>query len=190
MVVAGVGIWIAFSSGSTLRLFHTETLEHLQDINIATPVHHTLPGKILLLSFLLLRAASGLVKVLCLCSPLQFKIYCPNFLWNSLYSIGNSTGIQTCFLSHLVIIESTLIEMPVLRWCRENVLCRRQCSSCSFCFSFHSFISAKRCIRNAPFIPFPVLQAYSWSFLCAPSFISRPNSNTCTSFCKLVRMSF
>uniref|UniRef100_A0AAX7V6E3 Rho guanine nucleotide exchange factor 10 n=1 Tax=Astatotilapia calliptera TaxID=8154 RepID=A0AAX7V6E3_ASTCA len=39
MVVAGVGIWIAFSSGSTLRLFHTETLEHLQDINIATPVH-------------------------------------------------------------------------------------------------------------------------------------------------------
>lgn len=45
MVVAGVGIWIAFSSGSTLRLFHTETLEHLQDINIATPVHSILPGK-------------------------------------------------------------------------------------------------------------------------------------------------
>ncbi|KAK5916554.1 hypothetical protein CgunFtcFv8_011527 [Champsocephalus gunnari] len=44
MVVAGVGIWIASSSGSTLRLFHTETLEHLQDINIATPVHNTLPG--------------------------------------------------------------------------------------------------------------------------------------------------
>lgn len=46
MVVAGVGIWIAFSSGSTLRLFHTETLEHLQDINIATPVNNILPGKI------------------------------------------------------------------------------------------------------------------------------------------------
>jgi len=45
MVVAGVGIWIAFSSGSTLRLFHTETLEHLQDINIATPVHNILAGK-------------------------------------------------------------------------------------------------------------------------------------------------
>ncbi|XP_047467973.1 rho guanine nucleotide exchange factor 10 isoform X2 [Mugil cephalus] len=44
MVVAGVGIWIAFSSGSSLRLFHTETLEHLQDINIATPVHNILPG--------------------------------------------------------------------------------------------------------------------------------------------------
>uniref|UniRef100_A0A3Q2Y9D2 Rho guanine nucleotide exchange factor 10 n=1 Tax=Hippocampus comes TaxID=109280 RepID=A0A3Q2Y9D2_HIPCM len=44
MVVAGVGIWIAFSSGSTLRLFHTETLEHLQDINIATPVNNILPG--------------------------------------------------------------------------------------------------------------------------------------------------
>ncbi|XP_041711313.1 rho guanine nucleotide exchange factor 10 isoform X3 [Coregonus clupeaformis] len=44
MVVAGVGIWIAFSSGSTLRLFHTETLDHLQDINIATPVHNILAG--------------------------------------------------------------------------------------------------------------------------------------------------
>ncbi|XP_077476533.1 rho guanine nucleotide exchange factor 10 isoform X1 [Stigmatopora argus] len=44
MVVAGVGIWIAFSTSSTLRLFHTETLEHLQDINVATPVNNILPG--------------------------------------------------------------------------------------------------------------------------------------------------
>ncbi|XP_067224058.1 rho guanine nucleotide exchange factor 10 isoform X5 [Chanodichthys erythropterus] len=42
MVVAGVGIWISFSSGSTLRLFHTETLDHLQDINIATAVNNIL----------------------------------------------------------------------------------------------------------------------------------------------------
>lgn len=46
MAVAGVGIWVAFTSGSTLRLFHTETLQHLQDINIATPVHHLLPGRV------------------------------------------------------------------------------------------------------------------------------------------------
>lgn len=46
MVVAGVGIWISFSSGSTLRLFHTETLDHLQDINIATAVNNILPGTI------------------------------------------------------------------------------------------------------------------------------------------------
>uniref|UniRef100_A0A674HYX7 Rho guanine nucleotide exchange factor 10 n=1 Tax=Terrapene triunguis TaxID=2587831 RepID=A0A674HYX7_9SAUR len=45
MAVAGVGIWIAFTSGSTLRLFHTETLKHLQDINIATPVHNMLSGQ-------------------------------------------------------------------------------------------------------------------------------------------------
>ncbi|XP_039385447.1 rho guanine nucleotide exchange factor 10 isoform X1 [Mauremys reevesii] len=45
MAVAGVGIWIAFTSGSTLRLFHTETLKHLQDINIATPVHNILSGQ-------------------------------------------------------------------------------------------------------------------------------------------------
>uniref|UniRef100_A0A673L5L3 Rho guanine nucleotide exchange factor 10 n=1 Tax=Sinocyclocheilus rhinocerous TaxID=307959 RepID=A0A673L5L3_9TELE len=45
MVVAGVGIWISFSTGSTLRLFHTETLDHLQDINIATAVNNLLPGQ-------------------------------------------------------------------------------------------------------------------------------------------------
>ncbi|EGV97118.1 rho guanine nucleotide exchange factor 10 isoform X5 [Cricetulus griseus] len=44
MAVAGVGIWIAFTSGSTLRLFHTETLKHLQDVNIDAPVHSMLPG--------------------------------------------------------------------------------------------------------------------------------------------------
>lgn len=45
MAVAGVGVWTAFTSGSTLRLFHTETLRHLQDVNVATPVHHLLPGR-------------------------------------------------------------------------------------------------------------------------------------------------
>ncbi|XP_018588130.2 rho guanine nucleotide exchange factor 10 isoform X2 [Scleropages formosus] len=62
MVVAGVGIWIAFSSGSTLRLFHTETLVHLQDINIATPVHHMLTGhqRVLVSSLL---ACHGLLLV-------------------------------------------------------------------------------------------------------------------------------
>ncbi|XP_023558393.1 rho guanine nucleotide exchange factor 10 isoform X10 [Octodon degus] len=44
MAVAGVGLWLAFTTGSTLRLFHTETLKHLQDVNIAAPVHSMLPG--------------------------------------------------------------------------------------------------------------------------------------------------
>ncbi|XP_016047280.1 rho guanine nucleotide exchange factor 10 isoform X3 [Erinaceus europaeus] len=44
MAVSGVGIWIAFTSGSTLRLFHTETLKHLQDVSVATPVSHMLAG--------------------------------------------------------------------------------------------------------------------------------------------------
>ncbi|XP_030230817.1 rho guanine nucleotide exchange factor 10-like protein isoform X4 [Gadus morhua] len=36
MVRAGGGVWMAFSEGSSIRLFHTETLEHLQEINIST----------------------------------------------------------------------------------------------------------------------------------------------------------
>ncbi|TRY64762.1 hypothetical protein DNTS_017637 [Danionella cerebrum] len=37
MVQAGGGVWMAFSEGSSVRLFHTETLEHLQEINISAP---------------------------------------------------------------------------------------------------------------------------------------------------------
>lgn len=36
MVCAGGGVWMAFSEGSSIRLFHTETLELLQEINIST----------------------------------------------------------------------------------------------------------------------------------------------------------
>lgn len=48
MVKAGSGVWMAFSSGSSIRLFHTETLEHLQEINIATRTTFLLPGEALL----------------------------------------------------------------------------------------------------------------------------------------------
>ncbi|XP_053941644.1 rho guanine nucleotide exchange factor 10-like protein isoform X3 [Cuculus canorus] len=44
MIKAGSGVWMAFSSGSSIRLFHTETLEHLQEINIATRTTFVLPG--------------------------------------------------------------------------------------------------------------------------------------------------
>ncbi|XP_032369533.1 rho guanine nucleotide exchange factor 10-like protein isoform X1 [Etheostoma spectabile] len=36
MACAGGGAWMAFSEGSSIRLFHTETLELLQEINIST----------------------------------------------------------------------------------------------------------------------------------------------------------
>lgn len=45
MIKAGSGVWMAFSSGSSIRLFHTETLEHLQEINIATRTTFVLPGR-------------------------------------------------------------------------------------------------------------------------------------------------
>uniref|UniRef100_A0A8B9G914 Rho guanine nucleotide exchange factor 10-like protein n=1 Tax=Amazona collaria TaxID=241587 RepID=A0A8B9G914_9PSIT len=44
MIKAGSGVWMAFSVGSSIRLFHTETLEHLQEINIATRTTFVLPG--------------------------------------------------------------------------------------------------------------------------------------------------
>ncbi|XP_072512604.1 rho guanine nucleotide exchange factor 10-like protein isoform X6 [Salminus brasiliensis] len=45
MVRAGGGVWMGFSEGSSLRLFHTETLEHLQEINISTRSAYLSPGQ-------------------------------------------------------------------------------------------------------------------------------------------------
>lgn len=52
MIRAGGGVWMAFSEGSSIRLFHTETLELLQEINISTRTL-LLPGKGLLPPMLL-----------------------------------------------------------------------------------------------------------------------------------------
>ncbi|XP_071944892.1 rho guanine nucleotide exchange factor 10-like [Antedon mediterranea] len=38
MVIAGVGVWIALKDLDTIRLFHTETLQLLQDISVSSPV--------------------------------------------------------------------------------------------------------------------------------------------------------
>ncbi|XP_053096836.1 rho guanine nucleotide exchange factor 10-like protein isoform X4 [Pangasianodon hypophthalmus] len=54
MVRAGGGVWMAFSEGSSLRLFHTETLEHLQEINISTRSAYLSPGQTVCVTSLLI----------------------------------------------------------------------------------------------------------------------------------------
>nr|XP_060614765.1 rho guanine nucleotide exchange factor 10-like protein isoform X4 [Anolis sagrei ordinatus] len=44
-IKAGSGVWMAFLLGSSIRLFHTETLELLQEINVATRTTFALPGQ-------------------------------------------------------------------------------------------------------------------------------------------------
>ncbi|XP_067826705.1 rho guanine nucleotide exchange factor 10-like protein isoform X2 [Heptranchias perlo] len=45
MMKAGGGVWMAFSAGSSIRLFHTETLEHLQEINVVPRSTLFTPGQ-------------------------------------------------------------------------------------------------------------------------------------------------
>ena len=42
MAVAGVGLWVALQSSSTVSLYHTESFIHMQDINIANNVSRVL----------------------------------------------------------------------------------------------------------------------------------------------------
>ncbi|XP_042562538.1 rho guanine nucleotide exchange factor 10-like protein, partial [Clupea harengus] len=72
MVRAGGGVWMAFSEGSSLRLFHTETLEHLQEINVSTRPAYLDPGQ----------------KAICVTSLL----ICQGLLW-----VGTAQGIIVTF---------------------------------------------------------------------------------------------
>ena len=44
MVKAGVGLVVSFRNCSLIRLYHLETFQHLQDINIASSVRRLLEG--------------------------------------------------------------------------------------------------------------------------------------------------
>ncbi|XP_077998334.1 rho guanine nucleotide exchange factor 10-like [Glandiceps talaboti] len=44
MVRAGVGVWVSMKNKATIRLFHTETLQYLQEINIYAPIGRMLQG--------------------------------------------------------------------------------------------------------------------------------------------------
>ena len=46
MVVAGVGVWVSFQTLDIIRLFHTETFEHLQDISLASPIGRMVAGRL------------------------------------------------------------------------------------------------------------------------------------------------
>ncbi|XP_074538407.1 rho guanine nucleotide exchange factor 10-like protein [Halichoeres trimaculatus] len=53
MVRSGGGVWMAFSRGSSIHLFHTETLEALQEVNISTRTAHLTPGQVCVSSLLI-----------------------------------------------------------------------------------------------------------------------------------------
>ncbi|CAK6974425.1 LOW QUALITY PROTEIN: rho guanine nucleotide exchange factor 10-like protein [Scomber scombrus] len=70
MVHSGGGVWMAFTQGSSIHLFHTETLEPLQEVNISTRTAHLTPGKVCVSSLLI----------------------CQGLLW-----VGTSQGIMFTF---------------------------------------------------------------------------------------------
>ncbi|XP_068589224.1 rho guanine nucleotide exchange factor 10-like protein [Cebidichthys violaceus] len=53
MIRSGGGVWMAFTQGSSIQLFHTETLELLQEVNISTRNSHLTPGQVCVSSLLI-----------------------------------------------------------------------------------------------------------------------------------------
>ncbi|KAK9515897.1 hypothetical protein VZT92_026497 [Zoarces viviparus] len=53
MIRSGGGVWMAFTQGSSIHLFHTETLEPLQEVNISTRTAHLTPAQVCVSSLLI-----------------------------------------------------------------------------------------------------------------------------------------
>lgn len=70
MVQSGGGVWMAFSQGSSIHLFHTETLEQLQEVNISARTTSLTTGQHFVSSLLI----------------------CKGQLW-----VGTSEGLVLCF---------------------------------------------------------------------------------------------
>nr|KAG5704758.1 hypothetical protein BaRGS_005214 [Batillaria attramentaria] len=45
MVRCGVGVWVAFHNSAVLRLFHTETMENLQEMSVANTINRVLADR-------------------------------------------------------------------------------------------------------------------------------------------------
>ena len=50
MVRCGVGLMVSLRDRAVIQLYHLETFEYLQDINVASAVTRTLNGKLQILS--------------------------------------------------------------------------------------------------------------------------------------------
>ena len=44
MVRSGVGVWVAFHRSASVRLFHVETMDNLQEMSVANTVNKVLAG--------------------------------------------------------------------------------------------------------------------------------------------------
>lgn len=102
MVRSGGGVWMAFSRGSSIHLFHTETLELLQEVTVCPYPAHLSAGR-LDGSFLdpSIQDGSGgpTLSRACVCVCVSAEqprvsslLVCQGLLW-----VGTSRGVIVCF---------------------------------------------------------------------------------------------
>jgi len=64
MVKAGVGLIVSFRNKGFIRLHHFETLEHLQDINMASVARSFLEGSAVINSIIIILIKYSLIQLL------------------------------------------------------------------------------------------------------------------------------
>ncbi|XP_071839879.1 rho guanine nucleotide exchange factor 10-like isoform X3 [Apostichopus japonicus] len=82
LVMAGIGVWVAFTASDTIRLFHLETLQVLQDISVSSPVNRMITS---------LKQTQSLLYVT---QPVYVTTFlaCHGSLW-----VGTNTGVIVNF---------------------------------------------------------------------------------------------
>ncbi|KAK5862953.1 hypothetical protein PBY51_000018 [Eleginops maclovinus] len=124
MTRSGGGVWMAFTQGSSIHLFHTETLEHLQEVNISTRNAHLTSGEVCVSSLLICQGLLwvGTSQGVILTFPVPTLEGIPKITGKGMMSLNAHCGPVDFLVATSSTLASDLLRRnSILNGCEEGV---------------------------------------------------------------------
>ncbi|KAI9532520.1 hypothetical protein NQZ68_031222, partial [Dissostichus eleginoides] len=124
MTRSGGGVWMAFTQGSSIHLFHTETLEHLQEVNISTRTAHLTTGEMCVSSLLICQGLLwvGTSQGVILTFPVPTLEGIPKITGKGMMSLNAHCGPVDVLVATSSTLASDLLRRnSILNGCEEGV---------------------------------------------------------------------
>ncbi|KAM9344365.1 rho guanine nucleotide exchange factor 10-like protein isoform 1-T2 [Pholidichthys leucotaenia] len=111
MVRSSGGVWMAFTQSSSIHLFHIETLELLQEVNISTRTSHLSPGQVCVSSLLICQGLLwvGTSQGIILMFPVPTLEGIPKITGKGMVSLNAHCGPVDFLVSTSSIVASDLL---------------------------------------------------------------------------------
>ncbi|XP_034091832.1 rho guanine nucleotide exchange factor 10-like protein isoform X3 [Gymnodraco acuticeps] len=124
MTRSGGGVWMAFTQGSSIHLFHTETLEHLQEVNISTRTAHLTTGEMCVSSLLICQGLLwvGTSQGVILTFPVPTLEGIPKITGKGMMSLNAHCGpVDVLVATSSTLAPDLLRRNSILNGCEEGV---------------------------------------------------------------------